>query len=170
LSGRVRPKPQIEKLDANHVVADFDCGVDALNRFIRVHALNSQRAGSAQTYVAVVNDTVAGFHSLTVGDVLYQDAPERLAKGLPRHPVPVMIIARLAVERRFDGQGLGSGLLLDALRRTKMVSEIAGVRGVVVHAKDEAAAAFYRHFGFTEFPQKPLTLFRLLKDIRLDLL
>ena len=170
MSRLARPKPQIEKLHASHAVAEFDCGVDALNRFIRVHALNSQRAGSAQTYVAVVNDTVAGFHSLTVGDVLYQDAPERLAKGLPRHPVPVMIVARLAVERRSGGQGLGSGLLLDALRRTKMVSEIAGVRGVVVHAKDEAAAAFYRHFGFAEFPQKPLTLFRLLKDIRLDLL
>jgi len=170
LSERAQPRPQIEKLSASHAVAEFDCGVDALNRFIRVHALNSQQAGSAQTYVAVIDNAVAGFHSLTVGDVLYQDAPERLAKGMPRHPVPVMIIARLAVERRFGGQGLGSGLLLDALRRTKMVSEIAGIRGVVVHAKDDAAAAFYRHFGFTEFPQKPLTLFRLLKDIRLELL
>ena len=162
------PKPHIQKLHAAHVVAEFDCGVESLNRFLRVHALNSQRADSAQTYVAIVGEIVAGFHSLTIGNVVFDDAPERLGKGLPRHPVPVMIIARIAVDRRFHGQGLGAGLLRDALRRTKMVAEIAGVRGVVVHAKDDAAKAFYEHFGFTAFPEKPLTLFRLLKDIRLD--
>lgn len=170
MSAPFDPKPRIEKLHADHAVAEFDCGVEALNRFIRDYALRNQRADSAQTYVATVGGSVTGFHSLTVGNVLFQDAPERLAKGLPRHPVPVMIIARLAIDRRFHGRGLGAGLLLDALRRTKSVSEIAGVRGVVVHAKDDAVKAFYQRFGFTEFPQKPLTLFRLLKDIRLELL
>jgi predicted N-acetyltransferase YhbS len=162
------PKPLIQKLDTAHVVTEFDCGVESLNRFLRVHALNGQRADGAQTYLAIAGEIVAGFHSLTVGNVVFDDAPERLGKGLPRHPVPVMIIARLAVDHRFNGQGLGAGLLRDALRRTRMVAEIAGVREVVVHAKDDAAKAFYEHFGFTAFPEKPLTLFRFLKDIRLD--
>jgi GNAT superfamily N-acetyltransferase len=170
LSALAESKPRIEKLQATHDVSGFDCGVEPLNRFLRVHALTNQRADSAQTYVAMIEEIIAGFHSLTVGNVTYSDAPDRLAKGMPRHPVPVLIIGRFAVDRRFHGKGLGSGLLLDALRRTKMVSEIAGVRGVVVHAKDDAAKAFYEHFGFTSFPDNPRTLFRLLKDIRLDLL
>jgi GNAT superfamily N-acetyltransferase len=159
-------KPRIEKLDAKHKLTEFDCGTAALNRFLRQHALNSQRSDSAQTYVALIDETVAGYHSLAAGNVLFDDAPERLAKGLPRHPVPVIVLARLAVDRRFRRRSLGSGLLRDALRRTGIVSEIAGVRGLVVHAKDDDAKVFYQHFGFVSFVDKPLTLFRLLKDIR----
>ncbi len=162
-------KPHVEKLGAAHKLAEFDCGLAPLNHFLRQHALNCQRADSAQTYVAMIGETVAGYHSLAVGNILFDDAPERLTKGLPRHPVPVVVLARLAVDLRFRGLSLGSGLLRDALRRTQMVSEIAGVRGLVVHAKDDEAKAFYEHFGFASFVGKPLTLFRLLKDIRTEL-
>jgi len=170
LSETDKPKPRIEKLNSTHAIAAFDCGVELLNRFLHRYALPNQRAESAQTYLAIVGDLVAGFHSLTVGQVAYDDAPERLAKGLPRHPIPIVLIARLAVDQAFQGRGIGIGLLRDALRRIKMVSEIAGVRGVAVHAKDDSAKAFYEHFGFVEFPDRPLTLYRLLKDIRLDYL
>lgn len=161
-------KPRIEKLGPEHIVADFDCGNVALNRFLHRHALESQRGGGAQTYLAFTGDRIAGYYSLAVGQIEYDDAPERMTKGLAHHPVPTILIARLAVDQRFQGRGLGSGLLLDALRRIKTVAEIAGVRAAVVHAKDEHAKAFYEHFGFKAFLDKPLTLYRLLRDISLD--
>ena len=159
-------KPYIEKLTPAHAVEDFDCGSAPLNQFLQSFALINQYAGSSATYLAMVGTAVAGYHSLTVGAASYEDTPERLSKGMPRHPIPVMVIARLAVARRFQGRGLGAGLLADAMRRTLAASEIAGMRGVIVHAKDDRAAAFYERFGFTAFPEKPLTLYRLLKDIR----
>jgi GNAT superfamily N-acetyltransferase len=159
-------KPRIEKLHRDHVVFDFDCGNAPLNRFLQAFALRNQFAGSSATYVALLGDVVAGYHSIAFSSVGYADAPERLAKGLPRHPIPAMIIARLAVDRRFQGRGIGSGLLRDAMRRGLAAAEIAGMRGVIVHAKDEAPAGFYHGFGFTPFVDKPLTLYRLLKDIR----
>ena len=166
MSAPVPDKPRIEKLTLAHALADFDCGSAPLNRFLQSFALINQGMGSSATYLAMVADAVAGYHSLTVGAASYNDAPERLAKGLPRYSIPVMVIARLAVDRRFQGQGFGSALLRDAMRRTIAASDIAGMRGVIVHAKDEPAAAFYRRFGFTPFPERPLTLYRLLKDIR----
>ena len=118
------------------------------------------------TYLALVGSTVAGYYSMVVGETAFVDAPERLAKGLPRYPIPVMIIARMAVDLRFQGRKFGTALLADAMRRTLAVANIAGIRGVIVHAKDARAAGFYARFGFTAFPEKPLLLYRLLKDIR----
>jgi GNAT superfamily N-acetyltransferase len=159
----------MEKLRAEHQIDLFDCGTQALNRYLQRFAWQNQRADSSQTYVALIGEQIVGYYTLTVGEVSYGDAPERLAKGLPRYPVPIMIIARLAVERTFQGQRLGQGLLLDAMRRTLQVAEIAGIRAILVHAKDERAKAFYEHFGFESFPVNSLTLYRLLKDIRLML-
>ena len=161
-----RAKPRVEKLDRAHSLAGFDCGSEPLNRFLQAFALTNQKSGSSVTYVALAGATVAGYYSLVVGEAAFQDAPERLAKGLPRHPIPVMIIARLAVDLRFQGKGFGAGLLADAMRRTLAAADIAGIRGVVVHAKDARAAEFYARFGFAAFPKRPLTLYRLLKDIR----
>ena len=159
-------KPRVEKLRADHAVAGFDCGSAPLNAFLERYALANQKAGSSQTYVALVGEQIVGYYTLTVGDVTYGDAPERLAKGLPRHPVPVMIVARLAIARASQGQGLGPGLLLDAMRRTLQAADIAGIRAILVHAKDDNARAFYEHFGFSSFADEPRTLYRLLKDIR----
>lgn len=159
-------KPRVEKLTAAHSLADFDCGTAPLNRFLQSFALTNQNSGSSVTYLALLGPTVAGYYSLVVGEAAFDDAPERMAKGLPRHPIPVMIIARLAVDLRIRGRGFGAALLRDALRRTLAAAEIAGIRGVIVHAKDERAAAFYAHFGFVPFPKRPLALYRLLKDIR----
>jgi GNAT superfamily N-acetyltransferase len=162
----MREKPYIAKLELAHDASRFDCGNDALNRFIKLHALAGQRAGVSQTYVALSGQSIIGYHTLAVGSVVHEDAPERLKKGIPRHPVPVVILARLAVDNEWHGRGLGAGLVLDAMRRILQAADIAGVRAMLVHAKDDAARAFYEHLGFAPFPGTPLTLYRLLKDIR----
>ena len=159
-------KPRIAKLTISHDASCFDCSHEALNHFIRLHALPGQRASISQTYVAVVGETIVGYHTLVVGNVLYEDAPERLGKGIPRHPIPVLLLARLAVDQAWQGQGLGAALVLDAIRRTLQVADIAGVRALLVHAKDETACRFYTHLGFEPFPGEPLVLYRLLKDLR----
>ena len=157
---------RIEKLGRGHAIDGFDCGREALNTFLSRHAFPNQQAGASTTYVALDEDAVVGFHSLAVGQVAYADAPERLVKGLARQPVPVMLLARLAVARDRQGQGLGAGLLKDALRRTLQAADIAGIRGVLVHAKDEAARRFYERFDFTPSPTDPLHLMLLMKDLR----
>lgn len=162
LSGPLR----IEKLGLAHRVDSFDCGAPSLDRFLVRHALQSQRAGASQTYLALDGERVLGFHSLAVGEVAYEDAAERLTKGMARHPIPIMLLARLAVARDAQGRGIGAGLLKDALLRTLQAAEIAGIRALVVHAKDDAARAFYERFDFAPSPTDPFHLHLLLKDVR----
>lgn len=157
---------RIEKLQRGHNVEDFDCGREALNRFLRRCAFQNQQAEASQTYVAVAEGRVVGYFTLVVGEVALEDAHERLTKGLARHPVPIMLLARLAIELAWQGKGLGSGLLKDAMQRTAQAADIAGIRAFAVHAKDDEAKSFYEHFGFTPLPTDPYHLFRLLKDIR----
>ena len=106
-----------------------------------------------------------GFYSLAVGDVSYDDAPERLRKGLARHPVPLMLLARLAVGEAWQGKGVGAGLLKDAMLRTNQAADIGGIRALAAHAKDGEARAFYEHFGFMASPSDPLHLFILTKEL-----
>lgn len=157
---------RIEKLDRRHQIEGFTCGQEALDRFLARHALQNQRSHASQTYVAVSGDEVIGFHTLVVGEIAYADAPGRLSKGLPRHPVPVMVLARLAVATAWHRRGIGAGLLKDAILRTMQAADIAGIRAFVVHAKDETARAFYQHFGFAASPTDPLHLFVLIKDLQ----
>jgi GNAT superfamily N-acetyltransferase len=157
---------RIEKLHRSHPVDEFDCGREALNRFLVRYALQNQQAGASQTYVALADEAVVGYYTLVVGQVEHAVAPERLTKGLARHPVPIMLLARLAIATSWQGKGLGSGLLKDAMHRTLQAADIAGIRAFAVHAKDDEARAFYEHFGFTPLPSDPYHLFRLLKDIR----
>lgn len=157
---------RIEKLRSGHPIADFDCGNDALNRYLARHAWRNQQAGASQTYVALDDDAVVGFYTLAVGQVVYEEAADRLTKGLARHPVPVMLLARLAVSRAHQGRKLGGGLLRDAMLRTLQAADIAGIRAFVVHAKDSDARAFYERYDFAPSPTDPLHLFLLLKDIR----
>lgn len=156
----------IEKLARRHEVEGFDCGHEALNRFLTRFALPNQQANASQTYLGLADTRVVGFYTLVVGEVAYADAPERLTKGLAQHPVPLMLLARLAVDHAWKGRGLGAGLLKDAMQRTLRVAEIVGIRALAAHAKDEAARAFYEHFGFVASPTDPLHLFILTKDLR----
>jgi GNAT superfamily N-acetyltransferase len=162
---------RVEKLQRDHKIDTFDCGQEALNRFLIRYALQNQQAGASQTYVALEGDEerVTGYYTLVVGQIEYSAAPERLTKGLARHPVPIMLLARLAVATRWQSKGLGAGLLKDAMLRTLQAADIAGIRAFAVHAKDDAARAFYEHFDFVPSPSDPYHLFRLLKDHRAGL-
>jgi len=159
---------RIEKLHRGHAVDEFDCGREALNRFLVRYAFQNQQAGASQTYIALTADAVVGYYTLVVGQVEYAAAPERMIKGLARHPVPIMLLARLAIATSWQGNGLGAGLLKDAMQRTLQAADIVGIRAFAVHAKDDGAREFYEHFGFIPLPSDPYHLFRLLKDIRSD--
>jgi GNAT superfamily N-acetyltransferase len=157
---------RIEKLHRAHDVGGFDCGKDALNRFLTRFAFQNQQANASQTYVALTGDDIVGFYTLVAGQVEYADAPERLTKGLARHPVPIMLLARLAVALAWQGKRLGSGLLRDAMLRTLQAADIAGIRAFSVHATDDEARAFYERFDMIASPADPYHLFILLKDLR----
>ena len=144
----------------------FACGSEALNRFLIRHALQNEQAGASRTYVALADAEIAGYYTLVVGQVEHDAAPERLKKGLARHPVPIMLLARLAIATHWQGKGLGAGLLKDAMLRTLEAADIAGIRAFAVHAKDDQARAFYERFDFVASPSDPYHWFRLLKDIR----
>lgn len=156
----------IEKLQRDHPVDGFDCGKEPLNRFLIRLALQAQLSGNSQTYLSSHGDEVTGYYTLVFGAVVFDDAPERLRKGMSRHPIPLMILARLAVSTAWAGKGIGSGLLKDAMIRTLAAADIAGLRALAVHAKDAEARSFYEHFDFTQSPSDPMHLFLLLKDIR----
>ncbi len=157
----------VEPLSPDHDTRRFDCGREALDRFLERHALTNQRAGSARTYVVCREPgMVVGYYSLAVGSVRHEDAPSRVSRGLARHPIPVMLLARLAVDRREQGRGLGKALLKDALLRTEQAADIAGIRALLVHAKDDAAREWYQSFDFEPSPTDPLHLFLLLKDLK----
>ncbi len=158
---------RFEKLARAHVVEQFTCGQPELDRFLIRHALQAQQANSLQTYVAVSDEEVVGFYTIVAGEVQHADAPERVVKGMPRHPIPLLVLARLAVHAKLQGRGVGAGLLLDALGRTLQVADVIGVRALAVHAKDDRAVAFCQHFGFTPSKSDPRHLFMIVKDIRL---
>jgi GNAT superfamily N-acetyltransferase len=157
---------RVEKLRADHPIESFDCSREELNRYLLRYAWQNQQAGAAQTYVGLAGDGVIGYYTLAVGHVMREEAPERLTKGLARHPFPIMLLARLAVDHRWQGQGVGKALLKDAMLRTLQAADIAGIRAFAVHAKDEEARRFYLKFDFIPSPSDPMHLFVLLKDVR----
>lgn len=156
----------IAKLSASDAVDAFDCGQLALNQFLQRYALVNQKANSAQTYVCSSNGEVVGYYSLAVGSVDAESAPSRVMKGLARHPVPVMILARLAVDQAHQRRGLGQALLKDALLRTAQAADIAGIRALLVHAKDDAARQWYESWEFEPSPTDSFHLFLMLKDLK----
>ena len=160
---------RIEKLTRSHAVDGFDCGKEPLNQFLVRYALANQQAGSSQTYVGLVAEELIGYYTLAFGAVEHAAAPERIGKGLAKHPIPIMVLERLAVSTNWQRKGVGPGFLKDAVLRTLQASEIAGLRALAVHAKDDEARAFYEHFGFVASPTDPYHLLVLLKDIKKDL-
>ena len=166
MTGKPQDKPRIEKLQRTHEVDDFSCGQDSLDRYLQRYALISQRSDGAQTYVGVAGKNIIGYYTLTVGHVDYEEAAPRLTKGLSKTPIPIMLLARLAVDSEWQGKGVGSGLLRNAMQRTLQAADIAGVRAFLVHAKDDKAKQFYEYFDFLPSPTDPYHLFLFMKDIR----
>jgi GNAT superfamily N-acetyltransferase len=167
----VSPSPRLclERLDAHHELAGFDSGNEELDGWLRRHGLAAQQMDSARTFVVTRNDQVVGYFSLTMGSVLRQDAPAKLVRGLPAYPIGMVLVARLAVDRREQGQGLGGTLLAEATRKALVAAEAAAARLLVVDAIDENAARFYERHGFIRTPELPLRLHRRMKDVRASL-
>lgn len=154
-----------ERLTPTHVVDDFNSGSQRLDDWLRRRALRNEVEGASRTYVVAQDDRVVAFYCLANGAVLQAGAPGRVRPNMP-DPIPVMVLGRLAVDRRFQGQGLGRALLRDALLRTVQAAAIAAIRAILVHAKNERAGAFYERCGFLPSPIDPLTLMLPLKDAR----
>lgn len=160
-----RPVP----IEAGHDLSAFDCGATALNDYLRKYAFQNQQSHAARTYVATRGQRVVGYYTLAAGSVRHEEPPPRVIKGLAKHPVPIILLARLAVDRTEQGKGLGAGLLKDALLRASQAADVIGCRAVLVHAKDGTAKAFYQRFGFDPSPVDELHLYLLMKDIRASL-
>ena len=156
----------VRKLANADVVDSFDCGQPALNQFLQRYALVNQKSNSAQTYVSCHSRCVVGFYSLAVGSVDPTTAAPRVIKGIPQHPVPVMLLARLAVDVQHQRVGLGKALLKNALLRTAQAADIAGIRALLVHAKDESARQWYLNWEFEPSASDPFHLFLLTKDLK----
>jgi predicted N-acetyltransferase YhbS len=156
-----------EPLNAQHRLEGFDCGKPALNEWLLRHARQAQGSGSAKTFVVSEDGVrVAGYFSLTVGQVDTLDAPERIRKGMGQYPLPVVILARLAVSVADQGRGVGLGLLQDAIRRTMLIAEQAGIRAILTHPIDAEAAKFHARFRFIVSPLREQQLLLLLKGAR----
>jgi GNAT superfamily N-acetyltransferase len=155
----------IQKLTAQDHIDGFSCGQPELDLYLTRYALMNQQSDSAATYVLKNGKTVVGYYSLAVGSVEHRTAPSRMAKGLAKHPIPVMLLARMAVSSKFQRQGWGQVLLKNALIRTTQAGDIAGIRALLVHAKNDEARNWYLAHGFYPSPTDPLHLFVLLKDV-----
>ncbi len=153
----------------DHDVSSFDCGKPALNDWLRRFALTNQQSDSARTYVVHRGGRAVGYYSLAAGAVRKDESPARIAKRLAKHPIGVVLLGRLAVDKKEKGTGLGKALLVDALWRALGVADAIGVRAILVHAMDEEAVAFYERFGFEPSPLDPKQLMLLMKDLRATL-
>lgn len=157
------PKP----LSAAHLLAEFTCGEITLDEWLKRRALANQQSGASRTFVVADRDgRVYGYYAIAAGAVAHQAATGSVRRNMP-DPVPVMVLARLAVDRRVQGIKLGGALLQDAINRAMAVAYHAGVRAVLVHAIVERAKQFYLHYGFQESPQHPMTLMLRLSAIKM---
>lgn len=158
-----------EKLSNEHGLSSFDCRKPPLNDWLKRFALINQQSDAARTYVIHRSGRVVGYYSLTAGSVRKDESPARIGKGLARHPIGVILLARLAVDQTEQGTGVGKTLLADALVRCVEAADSIGARAVLVHAIDDEAARFYRRFGFEPSPLNPNQLMLLMKDVRATL-
>lgn len=161
----------IEPLADHHQTDGFDCGKhSSLTEWLKRFALSSQKANSSRTYVIHRDNKVVGYYALCAASVSQEEATQRTRKGLPKQPIPAILLARLAVDKNYQKQGIGPNLLRDALARCLSAAKEIGARVVLVHAIDEEAKRFYKHWGFEDSPIDDLHLMLLMKDIEKSLL
>lgn len=161
------PLSQVEPLSRAHDLSSFDCGAHrSLTEWLKRFALTNQQNETSRTYVVHRGNRVVGYYSIATGSVAREEATPRVGKGLAQHAIPVILLTRLAVHQSEQGRGLGRALLKDALIRIAGAADIVGARAVLVHAIDDAAAAFYARFGFEPLPGNRLHRILLMKDLR----
>ena len=146
-----------ENLAPSHDLSEFDSGEPLLDDWLRRRARQNEASGASRTYVVSVGHRVIGYYTLAAGAVAHANAPGRIRRNMPE-PVPVLVLGRLAVDKAFHGQGVGTGLLRDAVLRIVLAAEIVGIRAILVHAISETAKAFYEKYGFVSSPVDPLTV------------
>jgi GNAT superfamily N-acetyltransferase len=156
------PLGAVQSLSERHHTRQFDCGVRELDEWLEHSALTAAAAGTAATYVLCRGDHVVGYYALAMGSVAHHGAPSRLRRGMP-DPVPVVLLARLALDRSEHGNSLGGHLLVDALRRCVRGGKQFGARAVILDAINDQAVRFYQHFGFHTLEDR--RLWRRLSDI-----
>jgi len=155
-----------EPLAASHRLDDFECGEAVLDDWLKRRALANQSSGASRTFVVADQDSrICGYYAMAAGAVSHPLATRGVRRNMP-DPVPVMVLARLAVDRRAQGQHLGASLLQDAVNRAVAVSQNAGVRALLVHALHEKAKQFYEHYGFAPSPTHPMTLMLRLSSMK----
>jgi GNAT superfamily N-acetyltransferase len=152
----------------HHQLEEFNSGEASLDDWLKRRARGNQASGASRTFAVCEEDRVVGYYALASGAVTTASVPGRFRRNMP-DPIPVAILARLAVHRAFHGQGIGRGLFSDSARRVAHAADAIGIRGIVVHAISEDARKFYRALGFDPCPQEPMTLVATLADIRATL-
>jgi GNAT superfamily N-acetyltransferase len=158
------------KLDPQDDVDEFNCGQPDLDDWLKRFALINQRAGMTTVFVTLSEGKVVGYYALATGGVERANAPARVTQGVPAHPIPVVLLARLAVDSSAQEGGLGRALVRDALIRVAAAADEIGIRALLIHAKDESAREFYMKCAeFEPSPTDPLHLFLLMKDLKKSL-
>lgn len=150
-------------LTADYQLADFVCGIDSLDDWLKRRAYPNQVSGASRTYVVVEGKKVVGYYCLASGALALNEPPAPIRRNMP-DPVPVAILGRFAIDKSWQGKGLGVALLQDAVIRTTQAAGILGLRGLLVHALSAEAKAFYEHYGFIASPIQPMTLISSLKQ------
>jgi GNAT superfamily N-acetyltransferase len=148
-----------------HDLASFDCGVQSLNDWLKIRAVANHRSGASRAYVVCQGSEVIGYYCLATGAVDHDVLPSQLRRNMP-DPIPVVVLGRLAVDRRYQDRRLGRALLRDANLRALQVSEIAGAVALMVHSLSEDARRFYLSSGFVPLPSQPMTLYLLLRTLK----
>lgn len=148
-------------------LSQFSCGKLALDEWIKKYALQAGSSGAANTFI-LQNEpaAVVGYYSISMGSIAQVEAIERVRRGTGRYPIPIILLARLAVDQKFQGQGIGRGLLRDAVIRGMNISREVAFRAIITHPIDDEAADFYMKFGFEQSPISSGQLMILIKDVR----
>lgn len=154
-----------ELLSEHHNLAGFSSGEDALDDWLRKRAQANQASGASRTYVVCAGGQVIAYYALASGAITVASTPGKFRRNMP-DPIPVAILARLAVDRHWQGKGIGRGLFRDAALRVSRAADVIGIRGIVVHAISEKAKSFYLSLGFDPSPREPMTLMVTLTDVR----
>jgi len=161
VAGLLAPEP----LTSHHNFGEFRSGEVSLDDWLRRRALANQLSGASRTYVACQGQLVVGYYALASGVIAVESAPGRFKRNMP-NPIPVAVLARLAVDCNWHGKGIGRGLFRDAARRVAHAADTIGIRGILVHAISEEAKQFYIALGFDPSPREPMTLMVTLSDVR----